>query len=408
MKSNALKLIKHTKNLLRKTEFHEKHRTSTRHFTRKSPLGFKNTATIVLNMVKKSIKAEVMNYFYKQEKEKKAPSRQAFSQAREKISYLAFKDFFEKSCELTLESKEARLWRSYRIFGVDGTSFMVGKIDKLKEYFGESTTVSGIAMCRLSAVVDVLNECIANAAVAPFSTGERALAIEQTGQLKSISNALYLFDRGYWSSELVEGIIKNEQKFLMRLASNTGKTTVTDENGNEHDLRRYSFILPSGETEVLLTNLSEDEVPDAELVVLYAKRWGTETKYLELKDRLQIDKFSGESVNVVLQDIFSTLYISNLVAFTCWETDEAVNERSKGKDNKYAQKTNRTICISAFRMRFIDICLLPCASLVDRALDKLLRDIESEVVYINKSKPRPRNKAKIKMARLINHNNSPL
>ena len=408
MKSNAKKLIKYTKSLLRKNVFHQKHRTSKRYFTRESPLGFKNTATIILNSVKKSIKAEVMNYFYKQNKEAKVPSRQAFSQAREKISYQAFKEFFEKSCELTIESEEARVWRRYRVFGIDGTSFMVGEFDKLKEYFGESTAVDGIAMCRLSAVVDILNECIANASVAPFGTGERVLAIEQIEQLKSISNALYLFDRGYWSPELVSAIIRNGQKFLMRLASNTGKTKVTDESGNEYALRRYSFVLPSGEVEVLLTNLSQDEVSNDELAALYAKRWGAETKYLELKDRLQIDKFSGESVNVVLQDIYSTLYISNLVAFTCWEADEAITERNKGKENKYEQKANRTICISTLRTRFIDICLLTRVSLVDKALEKLLADIESEVVYINKSKPRPRNKAKIKHSRGVYHNKSPL
>jgi len=251
-------------------------------------------------------------------------------------------------------------------------------------------------------------ECIANAVVAPFSTGERALAIGQIEEMKNISNALYLFDRGYWSPELVSAIIRNGQKFLMRLASNAGKTTVADENRNEYVLRRYSFVLPSGEVEILLTNLSEDEVSDDELAALYSKRWGSETKYLELKDRLQIDKFSGESVNVVLQDIYSTLYISNLVAFTCWEADETIKERNKGKENKYEQKANRTICISTFRSRFIDICLLPRVSLIDRALDKLLADIESEVIYINKSKPRPRNKAKIKQSRGINHNKSPL
>jgi len=43
------------------------------------------------------------------DKEQKIPTRQAFSQAREKISYLAFKDFFDKSCELAADSKDARL-----------------------------------------------------------------------------------------------------------------------------------------------------------------------------------------------------------------------------------------------------------------------------------------------------------
>ena len=255
MKENAALLVKYMRKQLKAGAFHLKHKTSKRHFVRKSPLGFKNTAAIILRMVKKSTKAEVMMCFNEIDKEAEVPSRQAFSQAREKISYLAFKDFFDKSCELTVNSQTARLWRGYRLFGIDGTSFFVGKMEKLAEYFGSSTTVPGKAMCRISAVVDIANDCIANAIVSPLSVGERALALEQIEQLRNVANALYLLDRGYWSPKLVEKIVNNRQKFVMRLASNAGKTIVADENHEHYQLRKYSFTLPSGETEILLTNL---------------------------------------------------------------------------------------------------------------------------------------------------------
>lgn len=408
MRNNGKKLIRYAKRKLRSEKFKEKYRKSTRHFVRKKALGFEETGTIVLKMIKKSIKGEVMDYFHRKNKEKKAPSRQAFTEAREKIRYEAFKEFFEKSCELTIESEEARKWKGYRLFGVDGTTFFVGKMEKLKGYFGESTTVVGKAMCRISAVVDIPNDCIASAKVAAYSRGERSLAIEQIEELKGVKEALYLFDRGYWSKELVGAVMRNGQKFLMRLSSNTGKTSVTDENGNEYPLRHHSLTLASGEVEVLLTNLSRDEVSDAELGALYAKRWASETKYLELKDRLQIDSFSGSSVNVVLQDIYATLYMSNLVAFTCWEADEDISERNASKNNMYDQKANRTVCIKTFRDRFVEICLLPRPADVDNALDLLLRDISSEVVYVNKSKPRPRVSRNIKPSRSANRNISPL
>lgn len=400
LKNNTEGLFSYTEQQLKSIIFHYEHKTSPEHFTRESVLGFKNTALLILKMVKKSIKVEIMDFFYRLNNELKIPSRQAFSQARDKISYLAFKDFFDKSCELAIDSNDARLYKGwYRLFAIDGTSFAVGALSKLAEYFGESTTIENKAMCRLSAVVDVPNDCIVNAVVSPFSIGERALAIEQIEQLKSVSNALYLFDRGYWSPELVANIISNGQKFLMRLASNIGKTIVTDENGNEYNLRRFSFTLPSGETEVLLTNLTEEEESDDELAALYAKRWGVETKYLVLKDRLQINKLSGESVNTVLQDIYSTLYISNLVSFICFEADEVINERTDGKDNKYRQKSNRSTCISALRMRFIDLCLLDDPVIRSTALRRLYDDISNDVIYINKSKPRPRNKRHIKESR---------
>ena len=367
-------------------------------------MGFVEVALIILNMVKKSITVEVMDYFRHTTnvivKSLRIPTRQAFTKAREKISYHAFADLFKKSCELTLLSNDdTRHYKGYRVFAVDGTSFVVGKLKKLSKFFGESTTIANKAMCRISAVVDVLNDCIVDAQVAGFCIGERALAIKQTKALKDVKVALYLFDRGYWSPELVAGIIQNGQKFLMRVAKSAGRAIVRDAQGKEVVFRRYSFTLPSGITELLLTNLTEEEMSNDELVALYAKRWGAETKYLELKDRLQIDKFSGKSENIVLQDIYATLYISNLVAFISFEADELIKARTAGKGNKHEQKANRTTCISILRRRFVNICLITNAAQQLAALQCLYDDISRDVVYIGKSKSRPRNKRQIKASR---------
>ena len=376
------------------------HRTAPQYFTRQTEsLNFKNTALMILKLVKKSAKAELMDFFYNVVKKLAVPSRQAFAEAREKISYLAFKDFFDKSCELAANDAEAKLYKGFRIFAVDGTSFLVGALSKLAEYFGESTTVAGEAMCRISAVVDVLGDYIVNACVSPFSAGERALAIKQITELSFVSNALYLFDRGYWSPALTSKIISNGQKFIMRLASNAGKINITDENGHKHVLRRYCVTLPGGTQKILLTNLSEAEMSDDELVALYAKRWGVETKYLELKARLEIDRFSGNSVNIVLQDIYSTLYISNLVAFICCNSDNIIEQRTAGKNNKHVQKTNRTLCIATLRQRFIELCFANDPSALDFLLKRFYDDISKSVCYVGKSKPRPRNMRKLKQSR---------
>ena len=340
-----------------------------------------------------------MDYFYQVDKGMEIPSRQAFSQAREKIGYTAFNELFEDSCKIAIGGEENKLRKGYRLFAVDGTSFVVGNMARLSEYFGKSTTVPGKAMCRIGGVVDILEEAIVSAEVSPFSVGERTLAIKQIENLKAVPNALYLLDRGYWSPELVTNIIDNGQKFLMRLASNTGETKVKDENGA--DLRRYSFILPGGGEEILLTNIPEEEMSDDELADLYAKRWGIETKYLELKDRLQIDKFSGESVNIVLQDIYSTLYISNLSAFLCAEADDMIAAKAADKENKYRQKANRAVCIAAFRRRFIDLVLMDDPEAQSSALCRLRDDISKCVSYVGFSKPRPRDKRKIKISRSI-------
>jgi len=122
-----------------------------------------------------------------------------------------------------------------------------------------------------------------------------------------------------------------------------------------------------------------------------------------LKARLQIDKFSGESVNLVLQEIYSTMYISNLVAFICFEADELIEDKTAGRGNKYEQKANRAICISALRRRFIAICLLADSVMQRIALEHLRDDISKGVTYVDKSKSRPRDKRKIKISRNSNH-----
>jgi len=384
-----------TKDELKSIDFKFTHRTAPQYFTRESPLNFQNTILLILRMIKKSIKAELMDYFYGLDKQLDIPSRQAFTQAREKIKYTAFKVLFEKSCEIAISGDDCKLFKGYRLCAVDGTSFAVGNMSKLTEYFGKSTTIPGKAMCRISGIVDILENCIIDASVAPFSTGERVLAIEQIQKLNFVLNALFLFDRGYWSPKLVDAITENGQKFLMRI-SKENKDAATKKG-----LRVYSFTLPSKNEEILVTNLSQTEMSDDELGCLYMKRWGIETKYLELKARLQIDKLSGESANIILQDIYSALYISNLVAFTCSQADEIIQEKTDGKDNKYKQKANRTTCISVFRRRFVDICLLDDDLLQSAALDKLYHDICKDVSYIEKSKPRPRNKRQLKQSRRI-------
>jgi len=164
MKNYSSALLAYTRLQLLSFLFLCEQRTAATHFTRTSPLNFMNTSLLILNLVKKAMRVELMNFFYRKTDIPKTPSRQAFSKARNKISYLAFKDFFDKSCELAEEGEGGRLYNGYRLFAVDGTSFLVGPLEKLCSYFGTSTTVAGKAMCRISCVVDVLNDCIVRAA----------------------------------------------------------------------------------------------------------------------------------------------------------------------------------------------------------------------------------------------------
>ena len=80
----------------------------------------------------------------------------------------------------------------------------------------------------------------------------------------------------------------------------------------EISLRMVKILLENGSLEVLATNLSQTEFHTEEIKELYHMRWGIETAYETLKSRLQLENFTGTKPILLLQDIYSTIYLSNL------------------------------------------------------------------------------------------------
>ena len=71
--------------------------------------------------------------------------------------------------------------------------------------------------------------------------------------------------------------------------------------------------LSSGELEVLATSLlDEPRYPSACFAQAYGYRWGEETFYGLLKGRLDLENFSGRSVESVQQDVHAMILLSNL------------------------------------------------------------------------------------------------
>lgn len=79
------------------------------------------------------------------------------------------------------------------------------------------------------------------------------------------------------------------------------KPGVTDQifelkkKGKTVRLRAIRFPLNSGEEEFLITNIVDGQLGIKEFKTLYFKRWGIETKYDELKNKLHIQKFTGDT-----------------------------------------------------------------------------------------------------------------
>lgn len=114
-------------------------------------------------------------------------------------------------------------------------------------------------------------------------------------------------------------------------------------------------MLSSEEEEILITSLLDERLLIKDFKELYFMRWGIEIKYDELKNRLQIENFTGITKKAIEQDFYATIYLSNMVELARSRSDELIDNRNKDKNLKYKQKTNLNILIGSLKEKFLKI-----------------------------------------------------
>jgi len=78
-----------------------------------------------------------------------------------------------------------------------------------------------------------------------------------------------------------------------------------------------------------------------------------ETKYDEVKNKLEIENFSGRSVLAIEQDFYITMYMANIAAAAYWEAQEQVTFERAKKDNRHHYQVNVNHEIGVLKDRFI-------------------------------------------------------
>ena len=154
------------------------------------------------------------------------------------------------------------------------------------------------------------------------------------------------------------------------------------QKGQVFTVRVLKIRLSSGETETLLTNLNQKQLPIRNAGELYFKRWGIETAYDTLKSKLQPENFSGKTVVSVYQDFYATVYLAGLAAACAEDADEHISAHDEKKQLKYSRKSSQNRIISKLWEQFWIILLEPGDALRTRLLERLCQDIASRPVSI--------------------------
>lgn len=296
-------------------------------------------------------------------------STAAFCKARKKLSYRAFKELNETLINTFYQSKQVKRWHGLRLLAVDGSVTALPKNKVLLEHFGKARSHSVQPAVRISQLYDVKNKLTVDLRVEPHSTGERNMALKHLEHAQK--GDVIVYDRGYPAVWFFKYHLSKGVDFCTRAtidSSNIIKAFVTSGKMSEIiafpctekslrrcrkdglstesiDLRLVRVNLPTGTTEVLITSLIDDvKFPTSIFADLYHQRWDVEEDYKVMKSRLNIENFSGVSVEAVLQDIHAKTLTKNL-------TSIAIIEASKSKCNlrKYKYKINVTHALSQLK-----------------------------------------------------------
>ena len=378
----------------------EEARTEARHFTRNRKMPFGRLLEYLLHG-SKSATQSALNEFFKGQEEGSHMTQQALSKSRTHFDHSPFlKAFYEVvNAEYNLDN-DANLPRryGYKFLAVDGSVISLPNLPELKERFGD---VKGSPSARADIALDVLNDRIVEAEFGPLSGDERSMAKEHIRKLKGrirMEDTVFLFDRGYPSKELIEAILQAGAHFIMRVkrkfnadidAAPMGSRVVILDGTR---VRVVKFILPSGQTETLITDLFDME--ESRFQELYFLRWGVEEKYDVVKNKLELPNFTGRTVNVLYQDFWISMLLANVASVAKAEADGKVQTKRAGKANRYQYQTNVNNAIASLRNRFADAVFCPDPSLRAKRVDAIIHEIAASVVPKRPDRNVPRKKAR--------------
>jgi len=320
----------------------------------------------MLNMVKTSIQVALDRFFKEIDQEEIHMSQQAYSKAREKINWEAFRWLFREGVgDVYVNYYDT--WHGYRVSAIDGSKLQIPDDQKLRAHFGTMGSAKAAATAQASALYDVYNNVLIDVQLEPVKTDERTLALKHIDvlcKMLSFFRELILFDRGYASFELIETLKGRGISYVMRVKKGFNKsidqlsegdhtTTLTKAGHEDINVRVLKFTLPSGEVETLVTDITDKRMGIKAFKELYFKRWPIETKYDVIKNKLQVENFSGRTVNAINQDFFVCMHMTNLAAIAKWEAQAEVDEERSLKDNKYDYHVNENLIIGTLKDRFI-------------------------------------------------------
>lgn len=415
---NCANIVDFIKNIIFSHDFLHRHRKSKKDFTRKRKLPFPTLIAFLIDLATGSYQNELNRFFrllVPSDLPRKFVSKVALAKARMKLGYKAFVELNEHLVEYFHQNMPTNQWNGYNLLAVDGTLLRLPRIESIMKHFGVwRTKGNDRPMARVSQMFDPLNRVSVDTIISPKSEGERELAARHF--FKLTIDDLVLLDRGYPAYWLFNLIMSMGSDFCARASAkkwkiirkfvNSGKREAIislpvfpssiakcKELGLELSPLKLRFVrieLDSGEVEVLITSLTDKKVLPYECFAeLYHLRWPVEEDYKKMKSWIEIENFSGKSVESVYQDFFAKVFAKNLTATLASTTSKHIDAAYKNR--KYVYQINYAQAYAEMK-RMIPLLFLRSKEAVSEIISALREFLIQTVEPVRPGRKFPRKK----------------
>ena len=348
-------------------------------FTRDSKFSFKDYVTFLCFNKGTSNQANLEDFIEDNfTRDIQQITRQTFSKQRTFIHPMVFKDISKQYLLEINYQKNYDFFKTYngfRLFGGDGSDFEIPDFEEVRNEFQIKDTEKyrKPAQAKFSSIMDLLNGVILDRIIGNFKQAELPLMhqnLENIQELIIPEKSIFIFDRGYNAMELYANIMSMNSYFIVRLKDRNyidDRYKITENDAEiqleitkerlkkfynkslkgkyskiKHlNLRILTITLENGTTETLLTNIHDKNFTIEDFKELYNLRWGIETNYNTMKNRLNIENYTGKRRITLEQDIYSKFIKYNIFQYYRIYFNLLINRTKRQKGIKQEYKVNQ-------------------------------------------------------------------
>ena len=337
-------------------------------------------------------------------------SKPGYLKQRMKLNPEAFVDLYQFHNRNFYSDPDAELYtvNGFLVLAADGSDINIPTTPETIATYGNASrnNTKLCAQIGLGCLYDALNRMILDAAINKPKFNEMAIAEAQIATVReTIGDKPFLvtMDRGYTAIPAFLRMIDSQTYFVARLKSSDFKAEQQALSSDDEDVsiqltksRRHHYIVNDDKTEyeILATNLPREQFPAECFGEIYHLRWRIETAFQVLKDRLQMENFTGTKPVLLEQDIYSTIYVSNIAEDIARDIEQEQADHLKN-DYKHRMAVNRTLCIGLLKNDLIYILLEKDRQKQTELFQQIYNEISENIVPVRPGRHYKRTKGQL-------------